>query len=104
MRNRILNLIIITLFMSAAGCQSSSDRNYRTIGDAPLEPGQTTFQRQRVSSNRDYIPTGDAPLEPGETTFQRQRSDDGLPEPGQIMMEGAQSTDLLPEPGQTEMQ
>ncbi|MBB6262258.1 hypothetical protein FHS77_002830 [Paenochrobactrum gallinarii] len=104
MQHLLQKLAIATLLLSVVGCQNTPDRSYSSIRDAPLEPGQTTFQRQRASSSREFIPLGDAPLEPGETNFQRQRNEDGLPEPGQIMMEGPESSELIPEPGQTEMQ
>lgn len=77
---RMKKLLLATtsiLFVIIAGCQSSDNR---------------------------YRPNGDAPLEPGETTFQRQRTADAPPEPGQINMEGPQTSDDIPEPGQPEMQ
>jgi len=73
-----LVLATVSIFsLAIAGCQSSDNR-YRSVGDAPLEPGETTFQRQR---------TADAP-----------------PEPGQIEMEAPQASGDIPEPGQSEMQ
>lgn len=68
----------VSLFsLAIAGCQSSDNR-YRSLGDAPPEPGKTTFQGQR---------TADAP-----------------PEPGLIEMEAPQTSGDIPEPGQSEMQ
>jgi len=74
---KLLHATMAILVLGLSGCQSSDER---------------------------YRPTGDAPIEPGETTFQRQRTSDAPPEPGQINMEGAQSSDDVPEPGQIDMQ
>jgi len=49
--------------------------------------------------------TYDAPLEPGQTTFQTQgnnNQDNNVPEPGQTQMKSADDDDVA-EPGQTEM-
>jgi len=73
---KLLYCTIAVTILALAGCQSSDDQ---------------------------YRPTGDAPLEPGETTFQRQRTLDAPPEPGQINMERAQPSGDIPEPGQTDM-
>lgn len=83
--------LIVVAACTLAGCKTTSYRSHGTYFAAPLEPGRTTFQRQRVA---------DAPPEPGQTTFRRQQTFDAPPEPGQTTFQGQGNGDP-PEPGQT---
>lgn len=85
--------IIIILFLSSCGAVASSY-------DAPLEPGQTVFQKQGTNgtNNNQNIP------EPGQNQMKQQNDDDDVPEPGQTEMKSKDDDDdNITEPGQTEM-
>ncbi|MDR6460501.1 hypothetical protein J2786_003635 [Chryseobacterium vietnamense] len=78
-----------------------------TTYDAPLEPGQTVYQRQDSqprqtetrSENTNTIP------EPGQIEMKRDNdnNNDNIPEPGQTEMKTNDNNNNVPEPGQTEM-
>lgn len=83
--------LVVLAACGLAGCKTTSYRSHGTYFAAPLEPGRTTFQRQRVA---------DAPPAPGQTTFRGQQTFDAPPEPGQTTFQG-QGNDGPPEPDQT---
>lgn len=90
MKNLIKTSSALLLILTLSSCGSAP-----TTYDAPLEPGQTTFQTQGNNNQDNNIP------EPGQNQMQSQ-SDNSLPEPGQTQMKSSDDDDVA-EPGQTEM-
>jgi len=77
--------IILILFLSSCGAATSYD--------APLEPGQTVFQKQEangMNNNQNNIP------EPGQNQMKQQNAND-LPEPAQTEMKKDDDDDNITE-------
>lgn len=102
MKNSLKALLLIMVLVTLHSCGSISTY------DAPLEPGQTVYQRQGGNTynnnNRNYNTSSDNIPEPGQTEMKSQ-NDNSIPEPGQTEMKSNDdnNNDNVPEPGQTEM-
>ncbi|MCQ9634246.1 hypothetical protein MP477_04675 [Chryseobacterium sp. WG23] len=102
MENSLKTLFLAMVLILLHSCGSV------TTYDAPLEPGQTVYQRQdpkfrqtETRSENNSIP------EPGQIEMKsnNENNNDNIPEPGQTEMKSndENNNDNVPEPGQTEM-
>lgn len=100
MKITLKTMFIVMVLLVLHSCLATA-----TTYDAPLEPGQTVYQRQgsvrttnnTINNNNVYnnIP------EPGQLQM-KSPNDNNIPEPGQLQMKSP-NNDNIPEPGQQEL-
>jgi len=100
MKITLKTVFVVTVLLVLHSCLATA-----TTYDAPLEPGQTVYQRQgavRTTNNTvDNTYIYNSIPEPSQLQM-KSLNNNNIPEPGQLQMKSS-NDDNIPEPGQQEL-